>query len=69
MREWTEALTVTFVVEAQQYGGVNEVVVVSGLMWPSLVVFGGDKCQTPGGLNKDAIGADVARQKLISRHW
>ena len=51
VREWTEGLTVTFVEEAQQYGGVNEVVVVSRLMAQSLVVFGGDKCQTPGGLN------------------
>ena len=53
--------------EAQQYGGVNEVVVVSRLMAQSLVVFGGDKCQTPGGLNKEAEGSDIARQKLISR--
>ena len=66
VREWTEALTVTFVEEAQQYGGVNEVVVVSRLMSQSLVVYG-DKYQTPGGLNKEAIGADMARQKLISR--
>ena len=62
-----KVLTVTFVEEAQQYGGVNEVVVVSRLMAQSLVVYGGDKCQTPGGLNKEAEGADIARQKLISR--
>ena len=56
-----EALTVTFVEEEQQYGGVNEVVGVLRLMSESLVVYGGDKCQTPGGLNKEAIGADIAR--------
>ena len=67
IREWTEGLTVTFVEEAQQYGGVNEVVVVSRLMAQSLVVFGGDKCQTPGGLNKEAESSSMARQKLISR--
>ena len=63
IREWTEGLTVTFVEEAQQYGGVNEVVVVSRLMAQSLVVFGGDKCQTPGGLNKEAESSSEARQK------
>ena len=67
IREWTEGLTVTFIEEAQQYGGVNEVVVVSRLMAQSLVVFGGDKCQTPGGLNKEAESSSMARQKLISR--
>ena len=67
IREWTEGLTVTFVEEAQQYGGVNEVVVVSRLMAQSLVVFGGDKCQTPGGLNKEAESSGEARQKLICR--
>ena len=40
---------------------------VSRLMSQSLVIYGGDKCQTPGGLNKEAIGADIARQKLIGR--
>ena len=50
--------------EAEQYGGANEVVVV---MHQSLLVFGGDKCQTPGGLNKEAEGADLARQKLLCR--
>ena len=45
-------LTVIFVEEAEQFGGVNEVVAVSRLMSHSLVVFGGGKCQTPGGLNK-----------------
>ena len=65
--EWTKGLTVTFVEEAQQYGGVSEVVVVSRLMAQSLVVFGGDKCQTPGGLTKEAEGSDIARQRLISR--
>ena len=54
--EWSEALTVTFMEEAEQYGGVNEVVVVSQLLPQSLVVFGGDKCQTPGGLNRKAKG-------------
>ena len=57
IREWTEGLTITFVEEAQQYRGVNEVVVVSRLMAQSLVVYGGDKCQTLGGLNKEAEGA------------
>ena len=59
IREWTEGLTVTFVEEAQQYGGVNEVVVVSRLMAQSLVVFGGDKCQTPGRLNKEAESSSI----------
>ena len=61
----TEGLTVTFVEEASQYGGVNEVAAVSRLMAQSLVVFGGNKCQTPGGLNKEAESASMARQKLI----
>ena len=46
---------------------VGSIVVVSRLMAQSLVVYGGDKCQTPGGLNKEAEGSDIARQKLISR--
>ena len=56
VREWTEGVE-----EAQQYGGVKEVVVVSRLMPQSLVVSRGDKCQTPGGLNKEAEGSDIAR--------
>ena len=37
---------------------------LSHLMSHSLVVFGGDKYQTRGGLNKEAEDADAARQKL-----
>ena len=36
-------------------------------MAQSLVVYGGDKSQTPEGLNKEAEGSSIARQKLISR--
>ena len=45
--------------EAQRYGAVNEVVVVVRLLHQALLVFGGDKCQTPGGLNKAAQGAEL----------
>ena len=53
--------------EAQQYDGANEVVVVTCLLHQALLVFGGDKCQTPGGLNRHAAGSDTARQKLLQR--
>ena len=32
-----------------------------------MLVFGGDRCQTPGGLNRHATGSDTARQKLLQR--
>ena len=37
------------------------------LLHKALLVFGGDTCQTPGGLNRSAIGAARARQKLLTR--
>ena len=40
--------------------GVNEVAMVSKLMSQSLVLDACDKYQTPGGLNKEAVGADIA---------
>ena len=64
IREWTEGLTVIFVEEAQQYGGVNEVVVVSRLMAQSLVV-----CQTLEGLNKETEGSSIARQAHQPTAW
>ena len=67
IRNWSEQLTVAFMEEAQQYGGANEVVVVTRLLHQALLVFGGDKCQTPGGLNRHAVGSDTARQKLLQR--
>ena len=67
LNHWAEDLMMAFVEEAQQYGAVNEVVVVVRLLYRTLSVFGGDKCQTPGGLNKAARGADMARQKLLTR--
>ena len=33
----------------------------------ALPAFGGDRCQTPGGLNKAAQGTELARQKLLTR--
>ena len=59
LRSWSEQLTVVFVEEAQQYGAVM-VVVVTRLTHQALLVFGGDKYQTPGGLNKAAAGAERA---------
>ena len=56
-----------FLEEAQQHGAVSEVVVVVRLLHKALLVFGGDKCQTPGGLNRSASGAARARQKLLTR--
>ena len=67
IRTWSEDLTVAFMEEAQQYGGANEVVVVTRLLHQALLIFGGDKCQTPGGLNRHATGSDTARQKLLQR--
>ena len=67
IRTWSEDLTVAFMEEAQQYGGANEVVVVTKLLHQALLIFGGDKCQTPGGLNRHATGSDTARQKLLQR--
>ena len=67
IRTWSEDLTVAFMEEAQQYGGANEVVVVTRLLHQALLIFGGDKCQTPGGLNRHAAGSDTARQKLLQR--
>ena len=67
IRTWSADLTVAFMEEAQQYGGANEVVVVTRLLHQALLVFGGDRCQTPGGLNRHATGSDTARQKLLQR--
>ena len=67
LAQWSEDLVLAFMEEAQQYGAVSEVVVVVRLLHKALLVFGGDKCQTPGGINKSAQGAEMARQKLLTR--
>ena len=47
---------VAFMEEAQQYGGANEVVVATRLLHQALLVFGGEKCQTPGDLIDMQLG-------------
>ena len=55
-----------FMEEAQQYDAVSEIFVVVRLLHKALLVFGGDNVKR-GGLNKSAIGAARARQKLLTR--
>ena len=66
---WPKDLTIAFVEEAQQYGAVNEVVVVVRLLHRALLAFGGDRRQTPGGLNKAAQGTELALQKFLTRQY
>lgn len=47
IKSWHHAIHIAFVEEAQQFGGIHEVVVVAEMFHDCLVVFGGGRQQTP----------------------
>lgn len=60
--------TVSLVEEAQQFGGLDEVVVVvAELFCDSLVVYGGDRHQTPGGISAQDTTAVASCRRLMQR--
>lgn len=66
IKSWRRTIHIAFVEEAQQFGGVDEVVVVAEMFHDCLVVFGGDRQQTPGGIEQSQ-GAHASRRQLMQR--